>query len=43
MICQCCFEKEAVQNEALCSECKETNLDDTLENLEELIDIIESK
>lgn len=43
MICQLCFEKEAVKDESLCNECKETNLDDTLENMEELIESIDNK
>jgi len=39
MICQMCFEEEAIKGESLCQDCKNTNNDnEEMYTLEELIE-----
>lgn len=42
MICQACFEEEAIEGESICQNCKDACLDDCMESMEELIEKIES-
>lgn len=42
MICQACFEEEAIEGESLCQNCKDASLDDCTESLDELIEEMDS-